>query len=823
MAMSTKYNHKEVEQGKNQKWIDKKFFSQRSEKNKPYSIILPPPNVTGKLHLGHAWDGFIQDTLIRFKKLQGYDVMFVPGLDHAGIATQAKVEAKLKKEFHLTRYDMGREKFLDKVWEWKEEYAQAIRDQWAQLGLALDYTKERFTMDEGLSNAVTKVFIKMYQDKLIYRGERPVNWDPALQTVLSNIEVIPTQTNSVMYYFNYEMLDGGFIQVATTRPETMFSDVAIAVNPNDESMKHFIGKTAISPLTKQSLPIIGDHYIEINKGTGAMKVSAHAEADFNIIKANNLETKECIDKQGKMNELAGDLKGMDRFEARKAVVKRLAKSLCKTEEIVNSVGHSERSNVPIETLVQPQWFVKMKPLAKKLLDNLGSENGVKFYPERFEDTIKTWMEEIQDWCISRQLWWGHRIPAWYKGEEIKVQVDCPGEGWVQDEDVLDTWFSSGLAPFSFIGWPDDLELLKRFYPTSVLVTGYDIIFFWVARMYFQGLEFMCQRPFERVLIHGLIRAEDGRKMSKSLGNGIDPMYVIDKFGSDALRYFVMTNSTPGQDIRYSEQKIEAAWALNNKLWNISRYILEIMPETKSEITDADKWIIVKLNTLSKLIEQKMDSYDFTIIGKELTKFVMEDFSSWYIEFTKATPNKEVAQDILQKLLIIMHPFMPFITDHLFNLIDSKELLDQKWPLETFVSDTDYIDRVIIVVKAIRNFRTDKNIPNSVALNYWPSIAISGEEDSMIQKLANASIFKNDDALVALGDFNIYIKLSDELKKNEDERIVKEISFLKSEIARAQSMLANERFVSKAPVAKISEEKAKLENFQARLQEIISIK
>lgn len=819
MALETKYNHLEVEKDKNQKWIDKGFFSKRAERDKPYSIILPPPNVTGKLHLGHAWDGYIQDTLIRFKKLQGFDVLFVPGLDHAGIATQAKVEEKLRKEFNLTRYDLGREKFLEKVWEWKEEYASTIRSQWGKLGLALDYTKERFTMDQGLSEAVTKVFIKMYEDKLIYRGTRPVNWDTSLQTVLSNIEVIPTETKSVMYYFNYELSDGGSIQVATTRPETMFSDVAIAVNPKDEVMSKFIGKTAISPLTGKKLPIIGDSYIEIGKGTGAMKVSAHAEADIAIIKSNNLEIIECIDKKGLMNSLAGDLEGIDRFEARKLVVAKLASSIFKQEEITNNVGRSERSGVVVETLVQPQWFVNMQPLADKLIKDLDSSHGVTFYPERFEDVIRGWMGEIQDWCISRQLWWGHRIPAWYKGEEIKVQVECPGEGWVQDEDVLDTWFSSGLAPFSFLGWPNAEELLKKFYPTSVLVTGYDIIFFWVARMYFQGLEFMGQKPFDRVLIHGLIRAEDGRKMSKSLGNGIDPMDVIEKYGSDALRYFVMTNSTPGQDLRYSEQKIESAWALNNKLWNISRYILDIMPDESVNTTDADKWIVSKLNSLSALVTEKMETYDFTIIGKEITKFIMEDFSSWYIEFTKATPNKKVAKDILKKLLIIIHPFMPFVSDHLYNLIDGEELLEQKWPVSETSDSATYIDRVILVTKAIRNFRTEKNMSHSIELKYYPTTELSNEEKAMITKLTNATIEKNEDALVALGEINIYIQLSDELKASEKERINKEISFLKAEITRAENMLSNERFVSKAPEAKINEEKEKLANFKLRLSDL----
>ena len=821
--MEKKYNHIEVEKGKNQKWIDNEYFSSHDKNKEAYSILLPPPNVTGKLHLGHAWDGFIQDALIRYNKLKGKDVLWIPGMDHAGIATQAKVEERLRNE-NISRFDLGRKNFIDKVWEWKEEYASTIRKQWGTLGLALDYKKERFTMDEGLTSAVQEVFIKMYKDELIYRGERPINWDPKLKTVLSNIEVINKDTPQKMYYIKYDLKNGGFIEIATVRTETLYSDVAIAINPNDEKMSKHIGEIAIHPLLNTELPIIADEYIEIGKGTGAMKVSAHAEADHQILIDNNLPILESIDVDGKMNERAQEFSGMDRFDARKAIVEKLNKEnrITKIEESISAVGYSERSGEPIEILVQPQWFVNMKPLAKKIIQNFSSEEKVIFHPLRFEDVLMKWMEDIKDWCISRQLWWGHRIPVWYKEEEYKVQINSPGEGWIQDEDVLDTWFSSGIAPFSFLGWPKKTDDFKRYFPTSVLVTGYDIIFFWVARMYFQSLEFMKQVPFKEVLIHGLIRAEDGQKMSKSLGNGIDPMDVIDKYGSDSLRWFLLTNSTPGQDIRYSSQKIEAAWNINNKIWNISRYIIHVMDEKESDISDADKWIINKISQLDKVISSKMETYEFTIIGKELSKFIQEDFSSWYIEFTKTTPNKKIALEVLKKLLIMLHPFMPFISDHIYNMIENKELLDDSWNnIETF-GEASYIDNVIEITKSLREFRVAKNLSNSETLEWCSEKKLFSDTIEMINKFTNSKYLENRDAIIPIGKNNIYIKLNEELKNAEKQRIQKQIKFLKSEIKRAENMLSNENFISKAPKEKIDEETKKLEKFKMELSEMEAV-
>ena len=816
--MKSKYNHQEVEQTKNQKWIDKGYFSTRNFKKEPFSILLPPPNVTGKLHLGHAFDTYIQDSLIRYHKLQDKDVFWISGMDHAGIATQAKVEERLKKK-NVTRHHIGREKFLEKVWEWKEEYASTIRSQWAKLGLALDYTKERFTMDPGLGKAVQEVFMKMHADGLIYRGKRAVSWDPELQTVLSNIEVENKEKKQTMFYIKYDLETKGHIEIATTRPETIFSDVAIAIHPDNPKTKHLLHKTAINPLTGLKLPIISDTYIKQDKGTGIMKVSAHAEQDIEIIQKHNMDIIECIDKHGIMNDNAMSLAGQNRFDARKNVVKLLKDRIIKQEDTISSVGYSSRSGQIIEILVQPQWFVKMKPLAKLILDDLKQE-GVKFFPSRFSQVLTHWMEEVNDWCISRQLWWGHQIPAWYKDKQIKVSATSPGEGWVQDEDVLDTWFSSGIAPFSFLGWPENADLLKRYYPSDTLVTGYDIIFFWVARMYFQSLYIKGSKPFKNVLIHGLIRAEDGQKMSKSLGNGIDPMDVISDHGSDALRWFLLTNSTPGQDIRYSEQKIKAGWNLNNKLWNISRYILTMMDHQRSKINDADRWILNKLDSLDKFIDQKITTYEFTLIGKEILRFVQDDLSSWYIELSKASANQKVAKYVLEKLMIILHPFLPFVTDEIYTMINGKELLAQVKTPVTTEGKADYINEVIDVTLALREFRSSKNISNAITLGYDYSKNLEDVALDMINRLANATLEVNQDAKIPLGKETLFIKLTYEMKQQETARIDKLKAHLESEIKRAQNMLSNPNFVKKAPKDKVKIEEEKLAKLE---QELAAIK
>ena len=813
------YNHKLVENDKNDKWIDNKYFSTHDESLPPFSIILPPPNVTGQLHLGHAWDGFIQDAIIRYKKLKGFDVLFLPSMDHAGIATQAKVEERMRNNSQ-TKESLGRKGFMEKAISWKEEYAQIIKEQWSKIGLALDYTNERFTLDEESNNAVNKVFIDMYNKGFIYKGIKAINWDPKLQTALSNIEVISKPVKSKMYYIKYFLENNlDFITIATTRIETIFSDVAVAFHPNDKKNIKFKNKSVINPLTNELIPIITDEYIDPKFGSGFMKVSAHAVADIDIIQKNNLEIKECIDRDGMMNEIAMEFIGMNRVEARKAIEKKLKEnnSFINIEEIENNVGKSERSGEVIEILVMPQWFVKMDALSKKLLENIDSKDKVKIFPIRFENILKNWMSEVYDWTISRQLWWGHQIPAWYKNDEIKVQVESPGKDWVRDEDVLDTWFSSALCPFSFLGWPNDIKKVNRYFPTSLLVTGYDIIFFWVARMYFQSLEFMGKIPFKDLLIHGLIRDELGRKMSKSLGNGINPMDIIEEYGSDSLRWFLLTNSTPGQDINFSKSKVESSWSLNNKLWNITRFIISMEDDEKEKLEDTDKWILSKFFDLERNIEKHMDRYEFSLIGKKINEFIYNDFSSWYIEFLKITPNKKIAIEILSKLLILLHPFLPFITDHLYKVVSGKELLENV--IETTGNyEVKYIDDVITIISLIREFRSEFNISNKEKISYYFE---SNEEKiiavELINKIANSVIENNNHSPYSKNGITIYVKLTPELIRVEKSRLRKQIEKLNMEIERSKNILSNEKFIKSAPKEKIDLEKQKYENYQEELR------
>ena len=656
--MSTKYNPTEVENNRYNWWLEKEVFKadNKSKKN-PYTIVIPPPNVTGKLHIGHAWDTTLQDMLTRYKRLKGFDVLYLPGMDHAGISTQAKVEAKMREE-GLSRYDLGREKFLERAWEWKEEYAGYIRAQWAKLGLGLDYSRERFTLDEGLNKAVTKIFVDHYNNGTIYRGEKIINWDPVQRTALSNIEVIHKDVEGAFYHLKYFLADGSgdYLEVATTRPETLFGDTAVAVHPEDERYQKYIGKTVLLPVTNKEIPVIADEYVEKDFGSGVVKITpAHDPNDFEVGERHNLERIIVMDEGAVMNEHADKYNGMDRFECRKALIADLQESgVCfKIEKHLHSVGHSERSGAVVEPYLSKQWFVDMKPLADKVLENQKDEDRkVNFYPPRFENTLNTWMENIQDWCISRQLWWGHRIPAWYHKEtgEVYVDVNPPKdiENYVQDEDVLDTWYSSALFPFSTLGWPDlESEDFKRYYPNSCLVTGYDIIFFWVARMVFQGLEFTGTRPFEDCLIHGLVRDEQGRKMSKSLGNGVDPMEVIEQYGADSLRYFLATNSTPGQDLRYSTEKIEASWNYINKIWNASRFVIMNLEgfeysdiDLTGEKTLADKYILTKLAKTIEDFERLFEKYEFGEASRILYNFVWEEFCSWYIEIAKISLSGE---------------------------------------------------------------------------------------------------------------------------------------------------------------------------------------
>ncbi|WP_414044495.1 valine--tRNA ligase [Macrococcus sp. EM39E] len=874
MAMDTKYNPQQVEQGRYQEWLDKGLFqATEDDHKKPFTIVIPPPNVTGKLHIGHAWDTTLQDIITRMKRMQGYNTLYLPGMDHAGIATQAKVEAKLRED-GISRHDIGRAKFLEHTMEWKEEYAGFIRDQWAKLGLGLDYSRERFTLDEGLSEAVKEVFIKMYEKGLIYRGERIINWDPVARTALSDIEVIHEEVEGAFYHIKYPFAKGdGYIEIATTRPETLLGDTAVVVHPEDERYKAVIGKKVILPILERELPILGDDYVEMYFGSGAMKVTpAHDPNDFEIGNRHNLERINVMNEDGTMNDLAGKYTGMDRFECRKALVKDLeaAGLMIKIEKHMHQVGHSERSGAIVEPYLSKQWFVKMAPLAEQALDFQKTDEKIDFVPPRFEGTFNRWMEGIHDWCISRQLWWGHQIPAWYHKEtgELYVGKNAPEdiENWTQDEDVLDTWFSSALWPFSTLGWPNvDADDFKRFYPTNVLVTGYDIIFFWVARMIFQGIEFTDTKPFNEVLIHGLVRAEDGRKMSKSLGNGVDPMDVIEQYGADSLRYFLATGSTPGQDLRYSTEKIEATWNFINKIWNASRFsLMNIGEEFKASDINlegkkslADEWILTRLNETIEEVTRLADKYEFGEVGRVLYNFIWDEFCDWYIEMSKIPMNgedeaaKQMTRSILaytlDAIMRMLHPFMPFVTESIWqNLpVEGDSIVTASWPvarpeLSNLESKKD-MEQLMEIIRAVRNTRSQVNTPMSKQI----PMMIKTNNDNIALRLKNErpfiERFCNPSELTIKTDIEIPEEvmttavtgglvvlplegLIDMAK--EIERLEKELTKWASELERVNKKLSNEKFVSKAPEKIINEEKEKqalytekYESVQARLNQL----
>ena len=858
--LEPKYNHHKVEEGKYRHWIDKKYFEAGDTSKKPYSIVIPPPNVTGKLHLGHAWDTTLQDMIIRYKRMQGYDALWLPGMDHAGIATQAKVEARMREE-GISRYDLGRDGFLEKAWSWKEEYASIIRAQWEKLGLSLDYSKERFTLDDGLSEAVKEVFVKLYNEGLIYQGKRIINWDPVQRTALSNIEVIHKEIEGAMYYFKYQIVDSDEqLIIATTRPETMFADQAIFVHPDDERYTHLVGKKAINPANGEALPIMADSYIDMSFGTAVMKCTpAHDPNDFALAKKYNLEMPICMNDDGTMNELAHKYAGMDRFACREALVAdfKAAGVVDHIEKHMHQVGHSERSNAIVEPYLSKQWFVKMEPLAKAALENQLKDSKVNFVPERFEKTFNQWMENIEDWCISRQLWWGHQVPAWYHKEtgEVYVGKNPPAdlENWKQDEDVLDTWFSSALWPFSTLGWPNtDSELFKRYFPTNTLVTGYDIIFFWVSRMIFQSLHFTEERPFEHVLIHGLIRDEQGRKMSKSLGNGVDPMDVIDEYGADTLRFFLTTNSAPGMDLRYIPEKLEASWNFINKIWNSARFVLmNIDDEMKFEelsfdnLNLCDKWILNRLNEVIREVDINMDKFEFVNVGSELYKFIWDDFCSWYIELTKVHLNstndteKQASLNtlvyVLNAIVKMLHPLMQFVTEEIFQAIPHLEesICIAIWPEVndhfTDESINDQFTYLIDIVKGIREIRTQYTIKNAIEVPY----VINTKNDDLegllnkclpyIKKLCNAvcSGYNLNAAgevanITIKGGNSLLVELWDYIDKDaEKEKLANQLKKLEGEIKRCQNMLANEKFTSKAPKEKVELERNKLADYQSK--------
>ena len=839
--LDKKYDHLSIECGKYEFWKDNNYFQAGDLAKEPFTIVIPPPNVTGKLHLGHAWDTTLQDIIIRYKRMDGYDALWLPGMDHAGIATQAKIDKKLKELGYNPR-SMDREEWLKHAWEWKDEYAKTIHEQWAKLGLSLDYSKERFTLDEGLSDAVKKVFVDLYNEGLIYRGERIINWDPEAMTALSNEEVIYKDVEGAFYHIKYYLEDSDdYLSVATTRPETLFGDTAVAVNPSDDRYKDLIGKKVKLPLVNKLIPIIGDVHADPEFGTGVVKITpAHDPNDFEVGNRHNLDRIIVMNPDGTMNENAFKYASMDRFACREAVVKDLEELglLIKVEKIVHAVGHSERTDVMVEPYLSKQWFVKMRPLADRvLLNQKNKDTKVNFVPERFEKIMNHWMEITYDWCISRQLWWGHRIPAWYRGEEVYVGVNPPDSfGWVQDSDVLDTWFSSALWPFSTLGWPNMTDLLKRHYPNDVLVTGYDIIPFWVNRMTFQGLHFTNERPFKDCLIHGLIRDKNGRKMSKSLGNGVDPMDVIDKYGADSLRFFLATSSASGQDLRYDEEKVKSTWNFINKLWNASRFCLMNISSLKEVNFDnlnvSDKWILTKYEKVVKDVRRYMDKYEFNNVGSIIYSFVWNDFCDNYIEMAKFSSDTDATKSTLYYVLMgiikMLHPFMPYVTEEIYQNLpfkDNDSIMISTYPKYdlnlVFEQDAKVIDNLIEFVANFRNVKQENNIGKNfkVKINNDSDYTLIKKmlklDDNIIDTELNITKYE-----VISGIYNITLYY--EKEETEEDLIFKkkQCENLEKSIARRRNLLNNPSYVSKAPSHLVSEEREKLKKEEEELAKLI---
>ncbi len=836
--LEPKYIHKDVETSKYDFWLSHDYFKSGDLTKEPFTIVIPPPNVTGKLHLGHAWDTTVQDIIIRYKRMCGYDALWLPGMDHAGIATQAKVDKKLK-EMGINPRSMDRNEWLKYAWDWKSEYALNIHKQWAKLGLSLDYSHERFTLDDGLSDAVKHVFVTLYNENLIYRGERIINWDPEARTALSNEEVIYKDVKGAFYHIKY-MIENtdNYLEVATTRPETLFGDTAVAVNPDDERYNKLIGKNVVLPIVNKLIPIIGDKHADMEFGTGVVKITpAHDPNDFEVGNRHNLDRIKVINEDGTMNENAKEFNGLDRFVARKKVVEKLKEMnlLIKVEEITHSVGHSERTDAMVEPYLSKQWFVRMRPLADRVLENQkNKDTKVNFVPPRFEKIMNHWMEITYDWCISRQLWWGHRIPAWYKGEEVYVGYEAPKEdGWVQDPDVLDTWFSSALWPFSTLGYKEETELLKRRYPNDVLVTGYDIIPFWVNRMTFQGLHFMNERPFKECLIHGLIRDKDGRKMSKSLGNGVDPMDVIEEYGCDSLRYFLSTSTSNGMDLRYDEEKIKSTWNFINKLWNASRFCLMNIEDLREinlkDLDIHDKWILTKYENTIKEVIKYMDKYEFNNVSSVLYSFIWDDFCDNYIEMSKFSSDtlstKSTLYYVLTGILKMLHPFMPFVTEEIYQNLPFKEcesIMVSDYPKydKELVFEDDYnnMEKIIEFIRKFRNVIGENKIPKTAKVrinnnnNYDLICKVLKLKDRIITDKLNMTSYD-----VSVYDYSMTIYFE---KEENMELINKEIELLKSNIERRNKLLSNTSYVNKAPEKLVNEERTKLELEKNKLEELL---
>ena len=862
------YDPREVEPHIYQMWMDNGCFKADADpKKKPFSIVMPPPNVTGQLHMGHAMDSTLQDILTRFKRMQGYSALWLPGTDHAGIATQIKVEERLREEEHLTRYDLGREKFLERVWAWKEKYGNRIVEQQKKMGASCDWSRSRFTMDEGCSQAVREAFCELYDKGLIYKGSRIINWCPHCLTALSDAEVEYTDKPGHLWHIRYPLADGsGDIVVATTRPETMMGDTGVAVNPEDEHFKHLIGKTCILPIMNREIPIVGDDYCEIGFGTGAVKMTpAHDPNDFEVGLRHNLEVIRVINDDGTINENGGKYNGMDRYECRKALVKDLEEQgyLVKTEPYSHNVGTCYRCHNDVEPLISAQWFVKMKPLAEEAI-RVVKDGTIKFVPERFSKTYLNWMENVHDWCISRQLWWGHQIPAWYCDECGHINVSredptkcekCGCTHLTRDEDVLDTWFSSGLWPFSTLGWPDlDSEDLKYWYPTTDMVTGYDIIFFWVARMVVSGMEQMKKEPFKTVFIHGLVRDDKGRKMSKSLGNGIDPLEMAEKYGADALRFNLITGNSPGNDMRFYVEKCEAMRNFANKIWNASRYVLMNLTVEETGLPDAadleieDKWVLTKLNTLIKEVTENMDAYELGVASAKVYDFIWDTYCDWYIELTKARlygeneKSKLAAQKVLvyvlDQFLRLLHPFMPFITEEIWQAIphEGQFLMLADWPKYdeslNFGAEAAHMESVMNAIRSIRNRRAEMNVPPSKKSTLYV-VSDKGEifrqGEGFICRLAYADkviICENDPeghenmVCVVTNDAKLYIPLEELIDfEKELARLEKEKANCLKQIAMFEGKLSNEAFVSRAPEKVVAEQREKLEKNRALLAQL----
>ena len=862
------YEPQQVEGRIYQMWMDHDCFKAEPDPDKkPFSIVMPPPNVTGQLHMGHAMDSTLQDILTRFKRMQGYSALWLPGTDHAGIATQIKVEEELRTKEGLTRYDLGREKFLQRVWQWKEKYGNRIVEQQKKMGASCDWSRSRFTMDEGCSKAVRETFCELYDKGLIYKGSRIINWCPHCLTALSDAEVEYVDKPGHLWYIRYPLSDGsGDIVVATTRPETMMGDTGVAVNPEDEKFKHLIGKTCILPIMNREIPIVGDEYCEIGFGTGAVKMTpAHDPNDFEVGLRHNLEVIRVIADDGTINENGGKYNGMDRYECRKAIVKDLEEQgyLIKTEPYSHNVGTCYRCHNDVEPLISAQWFVKMEPLAKEAI-RVVNDGTIKFVPERFTKTYINWMENVHDWCISRQLWWGHQIPAWYCDEcgHINVKREDPTEcekcgckHLTREEDVLDTWFSSALWPFSTMGWPDkDAADLNYWYPTSVMVTGYDIIFFWVARMIFSGMEQMKKEPFKTVFIHGLVRDDKGRKMSKSLGNGIDPLEMAEKYGADALRFNLITGNSPGNDMRFYVEKCEAMRNFANKIWNASRYVLMNLTVEENGLPDAadleieDKWVLSKLNTLIKEVTENMDAYELGVASAKVYDFIWDTYCDWYIELTKARlygedeKSKLAAQKVLvyvlDQFLRLLHPFMPFITEEIWQAIphEGRFLMLADWPKYdenlNFSVEAAHMESVMNAIRSIRNRRAEMNVPPSKKSTLYV-VSDKGEifrqGTGFICRLAYADqvIICDSDpeghenmVCVVTNDAKLYIPLEELIDfEKELARIEKEKANCLKQIAMFEGKLSNEAFVSRAPEKVVAEQREKLEKNRALLAQL----